>query len=502
MRTLISVSDKTGLADFARQLPGEIIATGGTAKFLCQQGIKVMEISRLTGFPEMLDGRVKTLHPQVQAGILALPDKQKKEIKKHKIKPIDLVVVNLYPFEKKPNIENIDIGGPTLIRAAAKNYKFVTVVVDPRDYPVVLSNMRSLAFRKKMAAKAWQYIAYYDFLIANYFSPTGFNEYLLLGYKKLFDLRYGENPHQKAAFYGQPRQRVSAGQPWAKQVQGKELSFNNILDADVALELLKEFKEPTAVIIKHNNPCGVATDKNIDQAFKKAYTADPLSAFGGIIALNRPCSQEIAALIGRFFCEVVLAPKFTSAARQILKQKKNLRLLEVKIKEFQSFRVSEFKGLKRVSEFKGLMDIKKVFGGILVQDLDRQELKKIKTVTQRKPTKKELDDLLFAWKVCQHVKSNAIVIAKNKTTIGLGIGQTARIKSVELALKQAGQKAKNAVLASDGFFPFADSIQQAAKYKIKAIIQPGGSIKDNEVISTGDKYKMAMIFTGQRAFKH
>jgi len=513
-RALVSVSDKEGIVDFVKELEKlniEIISTGGTAKTLKQAGIKVIDISDVTGFPEILDGRVKTLHPVVHAGLLALRNKKEHTdtLSKHNIKTIDMVVINLYPFKeviKKEGvkleevIENIDIGGPSMIRSAAKNAESVAVVTDKRDYELVLNELKAGGIKDEtlqyLRVKAYKTTADYDVYISNYLEAKllkneNLPEKILISVDKKQDMRYGENPHQKAAFYVFADCKET-GAAISEQLHGKELSFNNIYDMDAAFNLVKEFSEPAAVIVKHANPCGVAVDENINDAYKKAYAVDPVSAFGGIVALNRKLTKEIAEEINKIFMEVVVAPDFEQEALSILKQKKNLRIIKTgEIKRYTDNTIA-------------YKDLRKVVGGLLVQDMDLIETKKddLKIVTKRKPDEKELNDLLFAWKVVKFVKSNAIVIAKDKVAIGIGPGQTNRVGSVHIAANQAKEKTNGAVLASEAFFPFRDSIDLAAKFGIAAIIQPGGSIKDEEVIKAADEYNMAMVFTGIRHFRH
>jgi len=522
---LISVSNKTGITELAQELVNlgiEIISTGGTARTLEEAGIKVTPIDDVTGWPEMMDGRVKTLHPKIHGGLLALRDNEEhmKSVKEHNIKLIDLVIVNLYPFAetiKKENvkleeaIENIDIGGPTMIRSAAKNYQHVGVVVDPEDYSKVLTELKenkelSLKTKEYLAQKVFAHTAYYDSLIANYLNKEDFPEKLTLGYEKVFDLRYGENPHQKAAFYQEaicPETCIAQ----AKVLQGKQLSYNNIMDADAALNIIRDFKEPTCAVIKHTNPCGCSSQENIVEAFRKAYAADSMSAFGSIIALNRECNQEIAEEISKVFVEIVMASKFSKEALEILSKKKNLRLLEV----------------GEINRIENLTETRKVVGGVLVQGTDRLEIthstgsgssKKsgLKIVTETKPSEEEIEEMLFAWKTIKHVKSNAILLTKNRTTVGLGAGQVSRVDAVDLAIKKAlaslrdsgraGDNLKGCVLASDAFFPFRDSIDKIAEVGIKLVIQSGGSIKDEEVIQACNEHGISMVFTGHRCFKH
>lgn len=512
-RAIISVSDKTGIVEFARALNNmgvEIVSTGGTAKILAESGVPVISVSDITGFPECLDGRVKTLHPAIHAGVLAVRSNQQhmKQLDDLGIQPIDFVVINLYPFkqtilkghvELEEAIENIDIGGPSLLRAAAKNHQDVTVVVDPDDYLVVLDELHgcgevSFETRFKLAVKAFEHTAHYDALIAQYLrgqvKDAGFPELLTFTYEKVQDLRYGENPHQKAAFYREVLP-VPGSLTGAKQLHGKELSYNNINDANAALDLLREFDEPTVVAVKHANPCGVASASTIYEAYMKAYEADPISIFGGIVAANREIDAQTAAEINKIFIEIVIAPSYTDEALEILKRKKNIRILQ----------------LKDISArpHKGIWDTRKVLGGLLVQELDTEllpDMSQLKVVTDKKPTAAEMEDLIFAWKVVKHTKSNGIAIAKNKQSLGIGPGQVNRIWAVQQSIERSGEKVKGAVLASDAFFPFPDCVEAAAKAGISAIIQPGGSIRDQESIDACNKYGIAMIFTGMRHFKH
>ena len=503
-RALLSVSDKTGIVEFARFLADkkiEILSTGGTAKELRAANIPVRDVSDFTGFPEIFDGRVKTLHPKIHGGLLYRRDEKKhvQMAEEQGIQPIDLVVVNLYPFEQTVTragisdseaIEQIDIGGPSMLRSAAKNHASVTVLTDPDDYALVQAEMEkagdtTAATRRLLAAKVFARTAEYDAAIARYFDP---NFWSISG-RKIQDLRYGENPHQTAAFYRSPHP-ASPSIATAQQLQGKELSFNNILDANAALSIVSEFdpKAPVATIIKHLNPCGTAFGKTPEEAFQKAYQADSLAAFGGIVALNQEVSAELAEKMSAVFFEIIVAPGFSKEAQKILSKKENLRLLEV--------------GKIRLAAKE--TDVRSVLGGYLVQDLDTKALfsDDLKVVTKKAPNSTQTEDLLFAWKVCRHVKSNAIVLAKGGVTVGVGAGQMSRVDSVEIALKKAGEKADGAVCASDAFFPFADSIELLAKAGVTAIIQPGGSKKDQEVIDACDKLGIAMIFTGTRAFRH
>lgn len=513
-RALVSVSDKTGLVDFTRELSKfgvEILSTGGTAKLLRDNNIPVKEVSEYTGFPEMLDGRVKTLHPKIHGGLLALRDKPEhmQSLKEHGIGLIDMVVVNLYPFEKttqKPGvsieevIENIDIGGPSMLRSAAKNHRDVAVICDPGQYSQVIAELKknngalSKDLMRRLGIEVFALTSHYDNAIysylENYFKTrpesAGFPQELNLHFEKIQDLRYGENPHQQAAFYkekGKTRGLINL-----KQLQGKELSFNNILDLNSVLELVKEFSHPACVVVKHNNPCGVAEDEMLDKAFVAAHKCDPLSAFGGIVALNRKLDFKTAKIIAKSgFLECIITPGFDKEARDLFKDKKNLRLLE--LDELEPINEPE---LKRVS------------GGLLLQDKDLATLdvNNLKVVTKNKPTKKELESLIFGWKVAKHVKSNAIVFTQGTKTVGIGAGQMSRVDSVKIAKIKAGKLSRNSCLASDAFFPKADAVIEAAKAGIKAIIQPGGSISDQEIIKACDKYKIAMVFTGIRHFKH
>lgn len=502
-RVLISVYDKEGIVDFAKGLFGlgvEIISTGGTAKTLLKAGIPVVEISNFTGFPEMMDGRVKTLHPLVHAGILGLRDKHKEQASGHDIKWIDLVVCNLYPFSKviqkkgvseDKAVENIDIGGPSMIRSAAKNVGWVGVVVDPNNYSSLLEELKNchgLTYetRKKLSIQAFSHTAQYDATITNYFCKDKFPEKLLLSYEKSYNLRYGENPHQEACVYSEKGNNCCILN--AEIIQGKKLSYNNINDANGALAILKEFSEPACVVVKHANPCGVAVNDSITDAFRCAYNADSLSAFGGIIALNRTCTKSIAKEIVSIFIEVVLAPNYSLAALEILTAKKNLRVLR----------------LGKIIPRLASQELRFVDGGILLQDVDTRNVgkKELEIVTRRKPSNKEIETMLFAWKVLKHVKSNGILIAQNKVVIGIGPGQVSRIGAVDIAIQKAGDRTKNSILASDAFFPFRDSIDRIAQTGIKAIIQPGGSIRDKEVIQACNKHGLSMVFTNIRCFKH
>lgn len=510
-RALVSVSNKAGIEEFCRELVGlgiEIISTGGTAKTLQAAGIKVRSIDDLTGFPEMMDGRVKTLHPMVHGGLLGVRDNPAhvQAAKEHGIEWIDLVVVNLYPFAEtvlKPGatfdqiVENIDIGGPSMVRSAAKNFKFVGVVVDPADYTQVLTELKanqdlSADTRYNLMQKAFAHTAYYDSMIASYMNtrverPNSFTNELTFGYKKVDDLRYGENPHQAAAYYRAPFVHETSI-PQAEIIQGKQLSYNNIMDADAALRIVKEFDQPAATVIKHTNPCGTAIAEDITTAFTKAYQADALSAFGGIVALNRPCTTEIAEFLVTVFVEVVLAPDFSPEALVLFAKKSKVRLLK----------------LGSITRADKRWETRNIAGGILIQESNTYQLTAadIQVVTTTQPTPEQLQDLLFAWSVDKYVKSNSIVIAKDGVTLGVGAGQMSRIESVNIALTKAGDRVSGAVLASDAFFPFRDSIDAIAKTGITAIIQPGGSIKDADVIAAANEHNLPMVFTGKRAFLH
>ena len=515
-RALISVSNKEGIIEFSKELADmgiEILSTGGTAKSLRKASIPVVDVSNITGFPEILDGRVKTLHPKIHGGLLGIQDNQthREQLEEHEIKPIQLLVVNLYPFEetiKKPKctlaeaIENIDIGGPSMLRSSAKNYHDVAVIIDPSDYHPVLEEMRmnnqvlSEPTRLELATKVFQLTSRYDALIHQFLLKQGQNtsdvplvEFLNIQLEKVQALRYGENPHQKAAFYRDIHQK-EASVSNAVQLHGKEMSFNNFLDANSALELVKEFDKSTAVIIKHNNPCGVASASSLLEAYTKARKTDPTSAFGGVIAFNRQVDETLAIELASTFIEVIIAPGFDPGSLDILKKKMNLRLLEI--------------GKKIKGSSRGL-DYRRVVGGMLVQDRDLEmvlDLTKLPVLTRRKPSQNEYEALGFAWRVCKHVKSNAIVFAIGTQTVGIGAGQMSRVDSVNLASMKAHLPLQGCTMASDAFFPFRDGIDRAAKEGIKAVIQPGGSKKDSEVIQAADEHDMAMIFTGVRHFRH
>lgn len=510
-RALLSVSDKTGIVEFAKSLTDmgvELISTGGTEKMIKEAGIPVKNISEVTGFPECLDGRVKTLHPAVHGGILAMraSEEHMAQLADLKIETIDMVVINLYPFKetvKKPNvsledaIENIDIGGPTMLRSAAKNHQDVLVIVDPSDYAPVIEGLKEKGqmpydFHYDLALKVFEHTAYYDAMIAGYLRKQGkrekYPEKLTVTFERLQSLRYGENPHQSAAFYKEVFDTEGTLAD-AVQLHGKELSFNNINDTNGALALLKEFSEPTVVAVKHANPCGVGTGYDIHHAYMKAYECDPQSIFGGIVAANRTIDKKTAEKINEIFVEIVIAPDFDEDALEVLMQKKNTRLLKLE------------NILKPMDATQS--DMKKILGGLIIQDVDVPLLEgELKSVTERIPTKKEIEELMFAWKVVKHSKSNGIVITKEGQTLGIGQGQVSRVWASQNAVRQSNFPTKGAVLASDAFFPFADAVEAAAKAGVTAIIQPGGSVRDQEVIDMANQYGIAMVFTGMRHFKH
>jgi phosphoribosylaminoimidazolecarboxamide formyltransferase/IMP cyclohydrolase len=509
MRALISVSDKSGVVDFARglkELGTDIFSTGGTKKSLEAGGIEIHSISELTGFPEILDGRVKTLHPAVHGAILARRDlpQHMSQLSQHHIELIDMVVVNLYPFVETVTkagvsldeaLENIDIGGPSMIRSAAKNFPSVLVVVDPGDYDAILEKLRrgniDSGYRKRLAQKAFQHVALYDTAIAQYLNEEVFPEEMTIALRKARDLRYGENPHQKAAFYIEQnvRQKLD-GLAALEQLGGPEISFNNLLDLDAALAVLADFGDPTIAIMKHNNSCGLASHNDLAEAYRRALTGDPVAAFGGIVASNRIIDLPTAQEIDKSHYDAIVAPEYQKEALELLRRKESLRLAKV--------------APYRASPSETYLDFRRVRGGLLAQTLDiltEPELKP-RVVTKRQPSEAELSDLLFAWKAVKSIKSNAIVVAKDKTLLGMGAGQPSRVVAVELALKRAGDRAKGSVLASDAFFPFSDGPELAIKQGVTAIIQPGGSVRDKEVIELADKYNIAMVFTGVRHFRH
>ncbi len=509
MRALISVSDKNGVVEFAQQLRSlgwEIIATGGTMKLLRDSGLEVINISDVTGFPEICDGRVKTLHPKVHGGLLARRDDESHlaALKENQIEFIDMVCVNLYPFRQtiaKPDvtmedaIENIDIGGPSMLRSAAKNYKDVTVVCDPADYAQIIEEIKAtgnttVETRLQLSAKAYTHTAEYDSMIATYMrKAAGLNEKLFLEFDLVQGLRYGENPHQQAKFYGSA-EAGSFSLANAKQLNGKELSYNNIQDANAALSIVREFDEPFCVGLKHMNPCGAAIGKDVVDAWTKAYEADKVSIFGGIVAVNREVNREAAELMKPIFLEIIMAPSFSDEALEVLSTKKNLRLLQVDMSKDDSV-VNQYVSVN---------------GGLLVQDLDKTTatVTADMCVTEVKPTEEQVTDLNFGWRVVKHVKSNAIVVVKDGHTVGVGAGQMNRVGSAEIALKQAQAAGftEGLVLASDGFFPFDDTVTLAAQYGVTAIVQPGGSVRDEDSVKKANECGITMVCTGMRHFKH
>ncbi|HLQ96133.1 MAG TPA: bifunctional phosphoribosylaminoimidazolecarboxamide formyltransferase/IMP cyclohydrolase [Pseudogracilibacillus sp.] len=507
-RALISVSNKDKLVPFATtlvELGYEIISTGGTLKVLQENGVEAVSVSTVTQFPEILDGRVKTLHPNIHGGLLAQRDNPEHmaALQENDITAIDIVVVNLYPFKEAVTkddateediIENIDIGGPSMLRAAAKNGQDVLTIVDPEDYDRIADSLKQgnvdSASRKKLSAKVFRHTANYDAMIANYFNEvTGetFPETTTMTYEKVQDLRYGENPHQAAAFYGDVLNRgVSLAA--ATQLHGKELSYNNIQDANAALEIMEEYENPAAIAVKHMNPCGIGIGEDLNAAFSRAYAADPISIFGGIIAVNREVDEATAKQMGDIFLEIVMAPRFSEEALQVLQQKKNIRLLELPPAD------SANKPTKMTT----------VKGGVLIQTADDGVITAadVETATEKQPTEQEMTDLLFAWKAVKHVKSNAIVLAKDKQTIGVGAGQMNRIGAANIAIEQAGEKAERSVMASDAFFPMPDTVEAAAKAGVTAIIQPGGSKRDQASVDVCNQHGISMVYTSMRHFKH
>ncbi len=508
-RAILSVSDKSGIIEFAKELISldfEIISTGGTKKALEEAGLAVISTFDVTGFPEIMDGRLKTLHPNIFGALLGVRDNPEHmaQLEQEDISLIDIVAVNLYPFKEtisKPDvewaeaIENIDIGGPSMLRAAAKNYQDVAVVTDPKDYAVIIDELKtsgdvSLETKKSLAAKVFRQTAAYDAYIAEYLTKeegTAYPDLLTFTYEKVEDLRYGENPHQSASFYKQSL--IKQGLPLAEQLHGKALSYNNIQDTNAAWQMVKEFKEqPVVVAVKHMNPCGIAVGNDLLEAFTKAYAADPVSIFGGIVATNQVIDVPTAELMKEIFLEVIIAPGFTDEAFAILSAKKNLRLLT----------------LKDEQKYSGIPQVVSVLGGLLLQDEDERELTDddLTVVTKKQPTAEELEQLKFAWKVVKHVKSNAIVLARDNMTIGIGAGQMNRVGSAGIAIAQAGDKAAGSVMASDAFFPMNDTVLLAAEAGITAIIQTGGSIRDEESIIAADEKGIAMVMTGIRHFKH
>jgi phosphoribosylaminoimidazolecarboxamide formyltransferase/IMP cyclohydrolase len=513
MRAIISVSDKAGVTDFAGELSKlgfEVFSTGGTKKALAEAGVTVKGVSEITGFPEILDGRVKTLHPMVHGGILARRDldSHMEELARNNIEAIDLVAVNLYPFVQTvardgvtlaEALENIDIGGPTMVRAAAKNFPGVVVVVDPADYDTVLKKLKAggidFAERKRLARKAFQHVAIYDTAISQYLLEDGehFPEEMTIALKKRYGLRYGENPHQEAAFYAElTTGKKPTGITWAKQLWGKELSFNNILDADAAWGAATDFAAPTVSVVKHTNPCGLASHDEIAEAYRRAFSGDPVAAFGGIVAANRIVTLNMAEEMKSVFYEIVIAPEYHPSALELLKSKEDLRILVADLPPGY--------GKAEPSYF----DLRRVKGGLLVQSSDSlpEEEVILKTVTKRQPSEEEVTDLLFAWRAVKHVKSNAILLVKDKTVLGMGAGQPSRIISAQIAKEKAGEKTAGSVLASDAMFPFSDVVEAAAEGGVTAIIQPGGSIRDEDSIKAADKHNVAMVFTGVRHFRH
>jgi phosphoribosylaminoimidazolecarboxamide formyltransferase/IMP cyclohydrolase len=503
-RAIISVYDKTGVIEFAQALNNigvELLTTGGTAKALQAADITLTDVSDYTQFPEIMGGRVKTINPLIAGGILGLRDQHATDANANNIKWIDLVVCNLYPFPKvilqedcdlALALENVDIGGPTMIRSAAKNTGWVCVVIDPDDYSIITNELNSsgeISFetRQRFSAKAFGRTAQYDTLIHNFLKDEDLSEDFSLTYIKHSKMRYGENPHQQAAAYQNPGDR-SNNILNAKIHQGKQLSYNNIMDADGALACVREFDEPTCVVVKHANPCGVATGDDLLDVYTRAFNADSLSAFGGIIAFNCICTADVAQAITSVFVEIVLAPDFELEALEIFKKKKNLRVL----------------GIGPFGKRTPKLEVRNVDGGLIVQDTDTKNLTRehFKTVTKVKPSEKDIETALFTWKVLRHAKSNSVLIAKDNTTVGLGAGQVSRVDAVHMALRKGGENVKGGVLASDAFFPFRDSIDAIKDSGIKAVIQPGGSIRDQEVIGACDEYDIAMIFTGTRCFKH
>jgi phosphoribosylaminoimidazolecarboxamide formyltransferase/IMP cyclohydrolase len=512
---LVSVSDKSGLVPFVRSLAARgvrVLSSGGTAKALAAEGLGVETVENYTGSPEVMDGRVKTLHPRVHAGILSRGDRDARDLDRLGAREIDLVVVNLYPFERvaaDPGsghddiVENIDIGGPSMVRSAAKNHARVTVVCDVRDYGRVLDEIKrhgdtTLATRAELAAKAFAHTAAYDAAISGYLSSreedggrSRFSRYLTLPFERAYGLRYGENPHQEAAFYlDRDAPRGSLARAESVGAGGKELSFNNLVDADAALDAVREFERPAAVVVKHTNPCGAAVAATLVEAYRQAREADPLSAYGGIVALNREVDEATARVLTETFLECVVAPSFAASALDVLRAKKNLRLLAT----------GGWLGPEHAA-----LACKRVGGGLVVQDRDATaagEVTRGKVVTQRPPTKDETASLEFAWRVCKHVKSNAIVLARGEVTVGVGAGQMSRVVSVQIAGEKAGERARGSVLASDAFFPFPDGLQAAASAGVTAVAQPGGSVNDANVIAAADARGLAMVMTGVRHFRH
>lgn len=504
-RALISVFDKTGILEIAKSLAAsniEILSTGGTEKTLRESSVPVTNVSDYTNFPEIMNGRVKTINPLIEGGILGFRDVHLEEAKKHKIKWIDLVICNLYPFSKTIMrkdcdlsfaLENIDIGGPTMIRSAAKNLGWVCVVVDPSDYKKIgeeltKSNTVSFNLRKDLSTKAFGHTAQYDVIIHNYLKKEKLPDKMSLSFNKHSTMRYGENPTQEAAAYQTPNNNGNNILN-AKIHQGKPLSYNNIMDADAALNCIKEFDSTACVVVKHANPCGVSVGgQDIVKVFKQAFSADKLSAFGGVIALNKTCNKQIANEISKVFVELIIAPDFDVDALKILQKKKNLRVLS----------------MGKISKRKNGIEIRNIDGGVLIQDVDVSSLNKkdLKVVTNKQVDDEHISTMLFGWKVLKHIKSNAILTVKNKSTVGVGAGQVSRVDAVDIAVKKSGENIKGSILCSDAFFPFRDSIDRISDKGIEAIIQPGGSIRDKEVIDACNEHNIAMVFTGERCFKH
>ena len=502
-RALISVFDKTKVVELAQTLHNlgiEILSTGGTAKALSSASVPVTDVSNYTQFPEIMDGRVKTINPLIEGGILGLRDQHSKDAEANQIQWIDLVVCNLYPFSEMISredcdlamaLENVDIGGPTMIRSAAKNVGWVCTLIDPEDYSTISDELQSgeilFETRKTLSAKAFGHTAQYDTIIHNYLKDEKLSNDLSITFEKHSEMRYGENPHQLASSYKLPG-NTESNILNATIHQGKQLSYNNIMDADGALACVKEFDEPACVVVKHTNPCGVAAGDNLLDVYTRAFNADSLSAFGGIIAFNRTCTRDVAEAISKIFVEIVLAPNFETAALNLFKNKKNLRVLEI----------GEFE--KRTAK----LEVRNIDGGLLVQDTDTKILTidDLAVVTKNQPSETDIETVLFTWKVLRHAKSNGILIAKDNTTVGLGAGQVSRVDAVHMALRKGGDSVNGGVLASDAFFPFRDSIDAIKDSGIKVVVQPGGSIRDQEVIKACDEYGIAMIFTGTRCFKH
>ena len=516
MRAIISVYDKSNVVDFARGLSEmgvEILSTGGTQSFLAEAGVPVTPVSDITGYPEILGGRVKTLHPAIHGGILARRSEagHLEDLAKLNIQPIDIVVVNLYPFAETARkqgagqeevLEMIDVGGPTMLRAAAKNYQDVLVVVDPADYQPVIAELKggavSDATRRRLAVKAFEHTAFYDAQIANYLRDpaTIFPDELTIPLKKIQDLRYGENPHQAGAFYlDASTGRLPSGVATARQLHGKQLSFNNSYDLDSAWAIVTDFQAPAVAIVKHGNPCGLACAGTVTEAFRRALSTDPKSAFGGAVGVNRVVDETTAQEIAQVFFEDLIAPGYTEKALEILRAKRDLRVMAVG---------EDWESVRRAVSGIPALDFKRVFGGFLIQerDMDDDESRPRKVVTTREPALEELTDLLFAWHAVKHVRSNSITLAKKLALVGIGAGQMSRVDSVELAIKKAGDRAKGSVMASDAYFPFPDGIEVAADAGITAVIQPGRSVRDQEVIKAANAAHIAMIFTNRRHFKH